>query len=132
MPPRKKPIPPPVPTLTLTGGALVVLLLGGLGWLIWKYPREACAVGEALCKAHMPAAPSPVVVIAPIPDDLLPGQMPATHGCPPPYVEVRGKKGCWGLLDRRPPCGMAFEHEGRCYSAFIPPQPFRAVQQPWR
>lgn len=131
MPPRKKPGQPAKPTLTIGAGALVVGLIYLLVWLVKTYPREACAVGVALCREHLPAAPAPVVTIAPMPDDLLPGQMPATHGCPSPYVEVRGKKGCWGLLDKRPPCGMSFEHEGRCYSAYIPPQPFRAVQQPW-
>lgn len=132
MPPRKKPTPPPVPTLTLTGGALVVLLLGGLGWLIWKYPREACAVGEALCKEHMPAAPSPVVPTAPLPEGLLEDQVAAMHGCPRPSVQLDKHPGCWLPVAASPPCGIAVEWSGRCWSALILKSRRPSVQQPWR
>lgn len=133
MPPRKKPAQPAKPTLTIGAGALVAGALYLLVWLVKTYPREACAVGVALCREHMPAAPPPVVITAPMPPGLLTNQWPASRGCPPPYQQVGNHPGCWAPIEGvRPPCGAAAEALGRCWSALIVTPARPSVEDPRR
>lgn len=99
-------------------------VLVSLALAYWRRKRELVA--------ELPSAPPVAVPTRSVPDRLLPGQMPATNGCPSPYVELRGKKGCWLEAAKRPPCGLIYEFEGRCYEPKLVWAPMPSAQDPWR
>lgn len=135
MTPAKKPakrrkLPPQVQQVGAVGA--LVMLLGGLGTLVLKYPRATCRVADALCEEHQEKreeAPKPTTT-APIPLEPLPEQVRARDGaCPEGYRAIHG--GCWLLADRRPPCPFhAYEHEGRCWSALYLSKRLPSVEEP--
>lgn len=103
----------------------------GLWTLVRMYPRETCRVADALCAEHRTPQVERVLTV-PMPPDLLPNQWPAKKGCPRPYRQVGKHPGCWLRSDETPPCGAAYEAEGRCWGAYTPTSPRPSVEDPRR
>jgi hypothetical protein len=72
------------------------------------------------------AVPSMVLGSA-LPKTPLPGQKKPPC-VPRSEVEIRGV--CWARLDIEPPCGSAYEHEGRCYIAIYTLAPVPISEEP--
>lgn len=136
--PRRRPAPAAV---KLTGGAVVLALVGLLVTWATKYPRTACGVVELFCRevkqAEPPAAvPPPVPTSTPTaggpPPEPVPGQVRARDGrCPGGTVDLGGA--CWIRMDIRPPCPeVAVAYEGHCYAPYFAPARFPSVQDPRR
>jgi hypothetical protein len=107
---------------------LVALVIMSLGWIAVLVCRTRAP--EPVASAQV--EPPPDVPTRPMPEELLPGQMPATNGCPEPYVELKGKKGCWLEAAKKPPCGLLYDFYGRCYAPKMVWVPMPSVQDPRR
>jgi hypothetical protein len=103
--------------------SLATVAVGVALWLRPPAPRTehpTVQAGNDATHASVPAwslldggGAVPPVIAFPMPDKPIANQ--AKPPCRPQRGEVEINGGCWGLLEKRPPCEETAEYKGRCY-----------------